>query len=196
MRFHVTAGVLGALALASTAAHAAPAKPAAGNAAWVVNKAASSLTFRSNFDGDDFQGRFGAWDAQISFDPKNLAAAKVVATIQMNSARTGDASRDEMLPTAQWFDVAKYPRATFTSTSWKDMGGGKYQIAGALNLHGVTQPAVLNATIAVNGANARATGTATLDRSKFGVGSGQFRSADAIPFNVGVGFNIVAVRGK
>jgi len=162
----------------------------------VVNKAASSIVFKSNFDGEDFQGRFNAWDAQISFDPKNLAAAKVTATINTGSAKTGDARRDESMPTGQWFDVAKFPKATFTSTSWKDLGGGKYQVAGNLTLHGVTQPVSLPMSIAIAGNTAKANGAVTIDRSKFGVGGGQFRTAETIPFAVQVVIAITAARGK
>jgi polyisoprenoid-binding protein YceI len=206
MRSKVTAGLFGALVLvsgvASVNALAAPAKPApkaapaAAGANWVVNKAASSIVFKSNFDGEDFQGRFNAWDAQISFDPKNVAAAKVTATINTASAQTGDASRDESLPTSQWFDVAKFPKASFTSTSWKDLGGGKYQVAGNLTLHGVTQPVTLPMTIAIAGNTAKANGVVGIDRSKFGVGGGQFRSAETVPFAVQVVIAITATRGK
>ena len=207
MRSKVTAGLFGALVLvsgvASVNALAATAKPAAKAAApaatgsnWVVNKAASSIVFKSNFDGEDFQGRFNAWDAQISFDPKNVAAAKVTATINTGSAKTGDPSRDESMPTGQWFDVAKFPKASFTSTSWKDLGGGKYQVAGNLTLHGVTQPVTLPMSIAIAGNTAKANGAVTLDRSKFGVGGGQFRSAETIPFAVQVVIAITATRGK
>jgi polyisoprenoid-binding protein YceI len=207
MRFKVTAGLFGAFVLvagaASVNALAAPAKPAPKAAApaatgsnWVVNKAASSITFKSNFDGEDFQGKFNSWDAQISFDPKNVAAAKVTATINTGSAKTGDPSQDESLPTSQWFDVAKFPRATFTSTSWKDLGGGKYQVAGNLTLHGVTQPVVLPISLAINGNTAKASGVISIDRSKFGVGGGQFRSSETIPYAVQVALAVTATRGK
>lgn len=209
MRSKVTAGLFGALVLvsgvASVNALAATAKPApkaapksaaATGSGWVVNKAASSIVFKSNFDGEDFQGKFNTWDAQISFDPKNVAAAKVTATVNTGSAKTGDASRDESMPTGQWFDVAKFPNATFTSTSWKDAGGGKYQVAGNLTLHGVTQPVTLPMSIAIAGNTAKANGVVAIDRSKFGVGGGQFRTADTVPFGVQVVIAITATRGK
>jgi polyisoprenoid-binding protein YceI len=206
MRLKVSAGLVGAVVCAagviSTGVFAAPAKPApkaaakpaAAGSSWAVNKAASSIVFKSNFDGEDFQGKFSSWDAQITFDPKNVPASKVVATINTKSAATGDPSQTESLPTSQWFDVAKFPTATFTSTAWRDLGGGKYQVAGNLTLHGVTQPVTLNGAIAVNGNAARANFTTTIDRSKFGVGGGQFRSAETIPYGVGLVITIAATR--
>jgi polyisoprenoid-binding protein YceI len=206
MRLKVTAGLFGALvlalgsasgsALAATAKPAPKAAPAAAGSNWVVNKAASSIVFKSNFDGEEFQGRFSSWDAQISFDPKNVAAAKVTATINTASAKTGDASRDESMPTGQWFDVAKFPKASFISTSWKDLGGGKYQVAGNLTLHGVTQPVVLPISLAVTGNTAKASGVVSIDRSKFGVGGGQFRSPETVPYAVQVVIAVTATRGK
>ena len=106
-------------------AAAAPAPSVKASApAWAVDKSQSSIHFRSSFSGMAFEGGFGKWDAQITFDPKNLAASKVVVSVDLASVNSGDQDRDSTLPTADWFNVAKTPRAVFTSTSFKDLGGG------------------------------------------------------------------------
>lgn len=187
----LTSAAIAAPALAATAAK--PAAPAAAVTTWTVDKTASKLSFKSSAGGEAFEGTFRRWDAQIAFDPKNLAASKVNVSIDMTSAATGDASRDEMLPTPDWFDAKKFARATFTSTSFKDLGGGKYQAAGNLNLHGVVRPVVLPFSLAIAGDVAKANGTLTLNRSQFKVGGGQFATAETVPFNVQV---VVAVTAK
>lgn len=205
MRSTVTAGICGAVlliagagALAAPAPKAAPkaAAPVAGGSNWVVNKAASSIVFNSKYEGDAFNGRFNNWDAQISFDPKNLAAAKVVTTIRTGQIKTSDEEADGVISTGMGFDAGKFPAATFTSTSFKDLGAGKYQVAGNVTIKGVSQPVVLNGSIAINGATAKANFTTTLDRSKFSVGTGQFKSPETIPNAVQVVMNITAARGK
>ncbi|MEO6340094.1 MAG: YceI family protein [Caulobacteraceae bacterium] len=203
MRRLIVLSALASLALAGpvlAAAKAAPAKPAAAPAAkggvakWNVDKAASKLGFKSTFSGTAFEGAFKTWTADIAFDPKNLAASKAVVSVDLVSAATGDESRDESLPTDDWFATGKFPKATFTTTAIKDMGGGKYQAAANLNLRGVVKPVTLNFTLAITGDTAKMNGTATVDRSQFGVGQGQWKAADTVPFPVTVVVNITAKR--
>lgn len=173
----VAAAVIGLLAAAHAAHAAAPAK-------WTVDMASSRLGFRSAFAGQVVRGAFRRWDADIVFDPKALAQSKATVTVQVASAVTGDPSKDQALPTADWFDAARFPRATFATTAIKDLGGGRYQASGTLSLRGVSRPIVLPFTLTITGDRAKMAGSVAVNRSAFGVGQGQFRGADTVPFNV------------
>ena len=190
-------GIAG-MAVAADAKKAAPAPAAAkaGASAWTVDKANSKIRFRSAFSGTAFEGGFAKWDAQINFDPKNLAASKVVVSVDLASAGTGDSDRDSTLPSADWFNVAKFPRAVFTSTTIKDLGGGKYEADGSLSLKGVAKPVALPFTLAITGDTAKMSGQVVLKRNDFGVGQGQFAAADTVPFEVTVPVTVVAKRGS
>lgn len=181
----VLAGV--ALAIAGVA-QAAPAP------VWTVDRAASKLRFQASASGERFQGEFGRWVADIRFDPKNLAGSAVIVRIDMASARTGNAERDGMLPTDEWFDTRKYAQASFAARSFKDLGGGRYQAIGTLTMRGTAKPFVLPFTLAIQGNTSRMTSTATIDRRVFGVGQGQFAGADTVPFAVQVGIQLTARR--
>jgi len=195
IRLSTALGLAFALAAASPLA-AAPAS--AGKAApadarsWTLDKTASRLRFRSAFAGTAFEGGFSRFDAQINFDPKNLAGSRAVVTVDLASAATGDADRDQTLPTADWFNTAKFPRATFTSTAIRDLGGGRYQASGNLSLKGVTKPVTLPFTLQIQGNTARMNGQVVINRSQFGVGQGQFAGADTIPHEVTVTIAVLA----
>jgi polyisoprenoid-binding protein YceI len=176
------------IGLALPAAAAAP--------AWTVDKTASRIGFKSSFGGQAVQGTFRRWDAQIQFDPKALAGSRVLVTVDIASAATGDSGKDEALPTADWFDAARFPRATFAASSFKDLGGGRYQAIGTLSLKGVARPIVLPFTLAISGAQARMNGQVVLNRSAFGVGKGQFASAETVPLEVAVTVAVAARRGR
>ncbi len=192
-RFVALAAVFAAcIGLSAPAARAAPAGPAA----WTVDKAASRLSFKSNFSGMDFTGTFRRWDAQIAFDPKALAASKASVSIDVASASTGESERDDAMPTADWFNVASFPRATFVTKSIKSLGGNKYQAAGVLTLRGVSQPLTLPFTLAINGDVATMNGQVAVNRSAFGVGQGQWSSAETVPLDVMVTVAITAHRAK
>ena len=176
-----------AVGAVATAATVAP--------AWAVNKPASHLQFRSSAGGSSFTGSFSRWNADIRFDPKNLPGSSVSVRVDMTSARTGASDKDEALPGADWFATARFAQATFVAKSFKDLGGGRYQAQGTLTIRGVTRPVGVAFTLAINGAQAHMQGQAVVDRHVFGVGQGQFASADTVPFAVQVGIDITAKRG-
>ena len=189
-RFAALAAVTAAsLGLFATAAVAAP-------AAWAVDKAASKLGFNSSFSGMAFSGTFRRWDAQIAFDPKALAASSATVSIEPASVATGDPDRDDALPTSDWFDVAHFPRATFTTKSFKSLGANRYQADGVLTLRGVSRPVSVPFTLTIAGDVATMSGQVPIDRSAFGVGQGQWKSAETVPLPVTVTIAITARRAK
>ncbi len=182
-------------ALAIAAAIAAPAY-AAPAPAWTVDKAASKATFASSFDGTAFTGSFRTWDAAIRFDPANLAGSSVTATFNTASAATGDPSRDKALPGADWFSSQAFPTATFKSTSFKALGGGKYQAIGNLTIRGVTKPLTLPFTLVTTGDTAKMTSSIGINRLAFGVGQGEWKTTAVVPGTVTVNINLTAKRAK
>lgn len=159
---------------------------------WTIDKARSQVAFVASTNGQAINGSFRRFDARIAFDPANLAGSSVAAVIDTASAATGDASRDESLPTPDWFNVRAFPRATFVSKSFKSLGGNRYQAAGTLTIRGVARPVVLPFQLAINGNAAQMRGILTIDRRWFGVGQGQFAGVDAVAAAVKVNITINA----
>ena len=79
--------------------------------------AQSQITFVSKQMGVPVEGRFRKFDAQVAFDPAKLATSKVSFTIDTGSATLGVKESDAELPKAPWFNVPKFPQATFQSTA-------------------------------------------------------------------------------
>ena len=192
MPFAVRLTVMSMLAAASLAAAAAPALAAPAN--WVVDKAASRLGFKSSFAGAPFDGEFRRWDAQIAFDPAALDASNAVVSVDTGSATAGDDSRDDAMPGADWFDIAHFPKATFTTRSIKSLGGDRYQASGDLTIRGVSKPVDLPFTLAITGDQAKMDGQVTIDRTTFGVGQGEYTSGDQVPLNVTIVVSLSAHR--
>ncbi|HUJ27675.1 MAG TPA: YceI family protein [Myxococcales bacterium] len=122
------------------------------------------------------RGRFTKWSGQISFDPADPAASSVQVTIDPASVNTEEAQRDAHLRSAEFFDVEKYPQATFRSTKVQEAGEGRYRVSGDLTIHGVTKPVVLetifegSAKDPWGGERAGFAASVTLDRREFGLG--------------------------
>jgi polyisoprenoid-binding protein YceI len=162
--------------------------------AWIIDKATSSIRFSSRFNGVGFSGAFRAWTADIRFDPANLPASSVSVSVDVASAATGDADRDQALPTAAFFDAAHFPRAAFVAHSFRSLGGGRYVANGTFTLRGVSKPLALPFTLAVAGPKAHMTASLALDRLAFGVGQDEWRKTDVIPAAVGLTLQVDAQR--
>jgi polyisoprenoid-binding protein YceI len=136
-------------------AHAAQV-PAASTAAvpagaYTLDRAHASLLFRvSHLGFSNFTARFKRFDAQLQFDPRNLAAAKVNATVEVASLETDypDPAKldfNAQLTGPEWLDAARFPQMTFESRRVEATGQDTVRIHGDLTLHGVTRPVVLAA---------------------------------------------------
>ena len=183
-----------ALILAALLAAAPAAVLAAPAPAWTVDRAASNITFASSFSGDAFTGKFARWSAVIRFDPANLPGSSVTATIEPASALTGDKDRDQSLPSDDFFAAAKFPKATFVSTSIRSVGPGRYEAVGQLTLRGVTRPLTLPFALAITGAQAKMTAKVAINRLAFGVGQGEWKAVESIPAAVGLAVSLTATR--
>jgi len=182
-----------ALVLTAVLAAAAPAM-AAPAPAWTVDKAASKVAFASTFDGEKFAGSFRRWDAQIRFDPKNLAGSSAVVSIDTASAVTGDADRDSALPDVKWFSAKAFPKASFRTTGFKALGGNRYQAVGSLTLRGVSKPVTLPFTLVITGAQAKMNAQLSISRLAFGVGQDEWKATSVIPDPVTVMIAVSARR--
>ncbi len=90
------------------------------------------------------RGGFGKVTGNVNYDGKNLATAKVNATIDAKTVNTGEDKRDEHLRGKDFFDTEKFPDITFKSTGIKAKGKGKFAMTGDLTMHGVTKPVTLD----------------------------------------------------
>lgn len=105
----------------------------------------------------------------------DIAKPTVNVTVDVTTMDTGVAPRDGDLKSANLFDVAQFPTATFVSTSIAKNGNG-LTVSGNLTLHGVTKPVVLQLerpTGPVPGIDKKHhsgfSGTNTISRTVFGI---------------------------
>lgn len=123
----------------------------------------------------DVPGHFTHYKADIQGDPAAPEGAKVQINIDAKSISTAIQARDEHLRSADFFDVARYPKITFTSREVR-RDGDRVVVRGALAMHGVTRDLDLSFVSAegLNGAGTRTwsyRATLPLDRLDFGLGA-------------------------
>ena len=160
------------------------------HAADYVQAPGSSLAFATKYDGEVFSGRFGGFDTTLSFDPAQLATAKLDVTIGLAGTKTGNDDRDSTLQSADFFNVAKFAQARYTATRFRALGGNQYAADGNLTLRGVSKPVTLTFTW-TPGAQPVLAGKATVKRLDFGVGSGDWADTGTLPNEVAISTRVV-----
>jgi polyisoprenoid-binding protein YceI len=140
----------------------------------------STLGFSGKFQGQQFDGSFGKFDAAISYDAANPATSKFDVTVDVSTAKTGDGDRDAALPGPDFFDTKKFATAHYVTTGFSKDAKGDVIANGNLTLHGVTKPVALKVAFSPNAGGARLSVTGTLKRLDFGVGSGEYKDTSTI----------------
>ncbi len=132
------------------------------------------------------RGQFGDVTGSISLDNDDLRSTKVDVSIGIASIDTRMAQRDEHLKSPDFFDAARFPKATFVGAGATKNGNGSWALPGTLTLRGVSKPVTL--TVTPQGAgkdpwgNTRSAWTAstTIDRREFGLSWNQALEAGGL----------------
>lgn len=102
-----------------------------------------------HFNTSTNSGGFYNLTGQLDYDPR-AKTGSVSLVIPINSLNTGNKAFDSVLTSPDFFDVEKFPLATFVSTKWhfaNDKAGSDVaKVDGNLTMHGITNPITLTAT--------------------------------------------------
>ena len=150
----------------------------------------SEIVFVSKQMGVPVEGRFKKFDAQVAFDPAKPATSKVAFTVDTGSATLGVKETDAELPKPVWFNVPKFPQATFQSSAIKAVGAGKYEVAGKLSIKGASQDVVVPVTLPQSGAITTAAGSFAIKRLAFKIGENEWADTSMVADDVTVKFKL------
>lgn len=161
--------------------------------AWAQQKlmpAQSEIVFTSRQLGVPVEGRFKRFEAQVAFDPKKPEAGRIDFTVDLASASLGVAEVEAELVKPDWFHTARFPQARFVSRSIKALGGGRFEVAGQLNLKGTARDLVVPVALSQTGGTTTATGQFTLQRLAFKIGDGEWADTSMVANDVQVRFKL------
>ena len=149
---------------------------------WLVDKEKSRLAIEITQMGSQVAGGFDAWNAAITFDPDNLAAASVEVEVDVASISLGGVAEQAKGP--NFLNAAMHPIARFVSDSFASTGANAYEVRGHLSLAGRRQPLALPFTLRIEGDRAFVEAEVTIERLAFGIGEKGFSGDDQLGFGV------------
>lgn len=116
-------------------------------------------------------GSFKQFTGSIDLAANKLEDSRVTIDIMTDSVVTDDETLTKHLKTPDFFDVAKYPKATFTSTKIEPANGGgaTHNITGNFELHGVKKSVTFPATIQAAPDSMIVNAEFSINRKDFGI---------------------------
>jgi polyisoprenoid-binding protein YceI len=142
---------------------------------WDIDSARSSLTFNlRHIVVHQIGGRFERWGGTLYVNRRDPSLSSVHIWIDLASITTDDPERDAHVRSAEFLDVAPFPRAEFHSTDVR-IADGEIVVEGSLDLHGVVRDVEMRAIAAPAGTGAddrprnAFTARGALDRQAFGL---------------------------
>ncbi|MCF6281570.1 MAG: YceI family protein [Candidatus Polarisedimenticolaceae bacterium] len=112
----------------------------------------ASINFRIQHLGYSWLiGRFNTFSGTFSYDEDHPSMAKVSIEIDTGSVDSNHAERDKHLRGNNFLEAKRYPKASFISSSFKELGGGKALLTGDLTLMGLTKPITIDVEHTGNG---------------------------------------------
>jgi polyisoprenoid-binding protein YceI len=125
-----------------------------------------------------WRGKFTGSSGKVVYD-KAAKSGNIDVTVDMSSVDFGMPKLNEHAKSAEIFDVAKYPTATFSGKFTKFNGASPTEAEGTFTMHGVSKPLTLTINSFLckpNPMNKKevcgADASATFNRSDFGVNFG------------------------
>jgi polyisoprenoid-binding protein YceI len=120
---------------------------------------------------DPRKGGFDKFAGKAGVDPESKSVKTLSVEIDTTTVRTEIGGRlTSHLRTPDFFDVEKFPTASFRST---DIAAGEgadtYVVKGDLTLHGVTRPISFPATVTIDGDKLSLKSSFEIDRTDFGM---------------------------
>lgn len=153
----------------------------------------SEFLFEASWEDTALPGRFDSFDVQIDLG-SGIGESRITVTVDLGAADMNDPDINDAIAGPDWFDVDSHPQASWASSSVTETGPGQYVASGELFLKGIRKAVEVPFTWSESDDRAEMSGQLALDRTRFGIGSGEWASDDSIGTRVSVTFTLHFVR--
>lgn len=164
--------------------------PLAAAACWAPVPAANSIVFNTTQAGAPFRGQFDKFTGVVCLDQPRAQDNRIQVNIQTASVDTGLPELDGALRGPDFFEVSRWPQASFTSTSIKTLNAGHYEVTGKLTLRDVTREISVPFTFTHTATKAELQGTLAFERLDYHIGLGQWQDTRWVGDRVEVKFSV------
>jgi polyisoprenoid-binding protein YceI len=155
----------------ATATSPQPQQAPANGASYTFSQAGSSVDFVGAKVTKKHEGKIGTFSGVVQLVDNDPVKSSVQVELDLGSLSADDPKLTQHLKSPDFFDVAKFPKASFKSTTIKPGGenGATHTVTGNLDLHGVTKQISFPAKIKVNPENVKVEAEFAINRKDFAI---------------------------
>jgi polyisoprenoid-binding protein YceI len=165
--------------------------PAAADECYSVDAAGGSVAFELRQAGSPFRGAFRRFGGELCVVQRRVA--RIDVWLEPASVETGLPEIDAALKAREFFDIGNYPRIAFASESVQ--ARGDRQVArGALDIKGKRRNADVPFRLGESGGKPVVSGSFTLDRLDYGIGTGEWSDTRWLGSEVKIDFSATLSR--
>jgi polyisoprenoid-binding protein YceI len=112
---------------------------------WKVDASHSIVSFKvKHLMISNVLGNFKEFEGDVITDGDDFTTAEIAFSVSASSIDTDAPDRDTHLKSPDFFDVAKFPKITFSGKGLKDLGDEMYELSGTLTIRGISKPVKLS----------------------------------------------------
>lgn len=127
--------------------------------------------YNIKFTGVKSEGTLSGLTGKIIFSNNDLAHSSINVSVDVNSIKTGNDTKDDHAKGAGWLHAKKYPKISFVSTSFQKKEN-QLVVIGFLELHGVRKEVTIPFTFDETKSTPEFKGDFDINMSDYGVKGG------------------------
>jgi polyisoprenoid-binding protein YceI len=156
-----------------------------------IDVAKSSVSAVGQQLGVPVTGKFNKINGEVVFNSAQLAQSKARIDIDVASYDMGLPEYNQNVIGPDWFNAAKFPKASFVSKSMKAVSANRFMVSGQFSLKGRAQNITFPVTLKRVGTDHIFDGVFMIKRTAFNVGSGEWLDTSVVADQVAINFHIV-----
>ena len=160
--------------------------------AWRSRASGGELAFSAWYEGEELPGVFEDFEVLVELDELGTGPRTLMVEVEVGSADMKDREINAALSEPDWFDAASFPVAVFTSRDVRPAGSG-FLAVGHLRLKGIEKPLEVPLEWRRDGDSASLTGSLTLSRQNWRVGTGEWAGDSSLADRVELSFRVALV---
>jgi polyisoprenoid-binding protein YceI len=161
----------------------------AGPTQWSSVAADSQLTFSAYYEGEELPGRFAAFDVRLEVDEASGNPCALFVQVEVGTADMNDREINAEIVEPAWFDAQAFPDASYESREIRPAEDG-FLARGRLRIKGIEQSLELPLDWRQEGGTATLSGSVTLSRQAWQVGTGEWSNNASLSDRVDVRYRV------
>lgn len=148
----------------------------------------SKITFVGKKPEGEHKGGFKKFKVDAVADHEDVSKSSLKIVIDTESLWSDDEKLTGHLKNADFFDVKKYPTATFESTKIEKVSDTEIKFTGKLTMLGKTEEIVVPAKVDMSDEKLQLNATFKIDRTKWGMNYGKGKINDEVDLTAELAF--------